>query len=252
MRDLTSVSGPTGGASAARRAWLLFTLAALLVGVSPHAAAVVAHGQKAADADAQRKTEQELEKVTERGQRLTVSVKPFEDLALRGKQLVDEGRLGPETTFEVSMTAAVAADGRLQPETAQFSWHKAADEPLTDLVRQLATAVSESRIFGGLEGVKTVRLGLKLDRQNASAQVEAEMPSAAEAEKYANGYGALIQIARISKRGTAEGALYERVRFVPDGKVFKMSFEIPREEAARLLGYMLTRMAEKKAEQDPR
>lgn len=39
--------------------------------------------------------------------------------------------------------------------------------------------------------------------------------------------------------GTDEGELYRRLGFSSEGKVFKMSFGMPRAEAARIIGDMM-------------
>lgn len=171
-----------------------------------------------------------------------VNVKPFEDMALRGKQLVEQGKLGPDTTLDVSATAERAADGRLKPESVQVSWHQApADETTAMLAQQALTAFSESRVLGALDGVTTVRLALKLDRQNVSVTMALEMPAELDANRYVEGYRLLVRAGTVAKNGTDEGELYKRLDFSSEGKMFKMSFEMPRAEAARMVADMLER-----------
>ncbi|MET0621556.1 MAG: hypothetical protein ABW250_01115 [Pyrinomonadaceae bacterium] len=177
-----------------------------------------------------------------------INVKPFEDVALVGKQLVEQGKLGPDTTLDVSATAERGADGRLKPESVAIQWHTTApDETLAALARQVLNAFSESRVLSGLEGVKAVRLALKLDRQNVSVKVACETPGEAEAERYAEGYGILVRMGVIAKKGTDEGELYKRLGFSSEGKMFNMSFEMPRAEAARMIANMLAKQAAKNA-----
>ncbi|MCA1620787.1 MAG: hypothetical protein LC795_16060 [Acidobacteria bacterium] len=183
------------------------------------------------------------ESVTPR--RLTVNVKSFEDIALEGKRLVESGKLGPDTVLDVSATAERAEDGRLKPESVKIEWRTGADELLSELARQVITALSESRVLGGLESVKAVRLGLKLDRQNVSVLVACETPSEADAERYAISYGLLARVGAINKRGTDEGSLYERLGFSSEGKVFKMTFGMSRAEAARMIADMLAKRTAK-------
>ena len=179
--------------------------------------------------------------------RLVVNVKPFEDLALVGKRLVEEGKLGPDTTLDVSATAERDADGKLKPESVQVFWHTSTDETLATLTRQVITALSESKVLGALENVKAVRLALKLDRQNVSFQMACEMPAESDAMKYAEGYGIMVKLAAIRKSGTDEDELYKRLDFSSEGKMFKMSFQMPRAEAARMIADMLAKKAAKDA-----
>jgi hypothetical protein len=222
VRDFSSASGT------AARARVLFALAALLL------CSGLARAQERVDGEAAPRPP-------------SVNVKPFEDLALRGKQLVEQGRLGPDTVFEATATAEREADGRLRPDSVQIVWNVAADEAVTALAQQALAAFSESRVLATLEGVKAVRLALKLDRQNVSFQVACEMPAESEARKYADGYGLLVKMGSIAKSGTDEGELYKRLGFSSEGKMFKMSFEMPRAEAARMIAEMLRRLAAKTA-----
>jgi hypothetical protein len=177
--------------------------------------------------------------------RPSIYVKPFEDVALWGKELVEQGKLGADTTVDASATAQRTADGGLRPESVKVEWHDAPDETVAALAHQLLRAFSESRVLSALEGVKGVRLALKLDRQDVSVQVACEMPSEAEATKYEQGYGLLATAARISRKGTDEGRLFEGLRFSSEGKMFKMSFEMPRAEAARMIADALAKRAAK-------
>jgi hypothetical protein len=252
MRNLTSASETTTRAlaSAARRAWLLSVFSTLLLVGAPHGAGLArAQERKPADANVPSMSMEEVERLWAAAAlpRPMINVKPFEDLALTGKRLVDEGKLGPDTTLDVSATAELMGDGRLRPETVQVFWLAPTDETLAQLTQQLLTAVSESRMLGALEGAKSVRLGLKLDRQNVSVLVASEMPSADKAGKFADGYNILVRTGAEVKRGMAEGTLYERLRFTSDGKVFKMSFEMPRAEAGRMIADMLEKRATKAA-----
>ena len=221
MRNVTPTS-ETG-----TRARVAFALAALLLCAGLAAAQEVKNG----------------ESVTPR--RPTVNVRPFEDVALEGKWLVESGKLGPDTVLDVSATAERDADGRLKPESVKIEWHAGADGPLSALAQKVLVAFSESRVLGGLENVKAVRLALKLDRQNVSVLVACETPSETDARRYAEGYGVLARVGAISKRGTDEGSLYERLGFSSEGKVFKMTFEMPRAEAARMIADMLAKRAAK-------
>lgn len=176
-----------------------------------------------------------------------INVKPFEDVALRGKQLVEQGKLRPDTTLHAVATAECDEGGRLRPETLKIDWHTPADEALRSLSQQAVAAFSESGVLAALGGVKAVRLALNLDRQNVSVQVAAEMPSEAEANRYAGGYGMVVKAGARIKGGTDEGELYKRLGFTSEGKMFKMSFEMPRAEAARMIADMLARKAAKAA-----
>lgn len=224
MRNLSTASETT------TRTRVLFALAALLL--------------CAGLAQAQERTDGEAEAVRRPP---SVNAKPFEELALRGRQLVEQGKLGPDTTLDVSATAERDADGRLKPESVQVLWHASTDETLAALARQALNAFSESRVLSTLEGATAVRLALKLDRQNVSVQVACEMAAELDASRNAQGYGLMVKAAAFSRSGTDEGELYKRLDFSSEGKTFKMSFQMPRAEAARMIADMLARKAAKAA-----
>jgi hypothetical protein len=179
-------------------------------------------------------TKEELERAWAEARlpRPAVNVAPLADVTLRVRQLVREGRLGIGTTFDVSATAEREVGGTLNPETLEFSGLDSTDETLATLARQLVAAVGESKMLSVLEGAKTVSLGVRLDRQDVSALLTAVMPSADRAHKTADGYAALSRLAAADMPGTPEASLYERLRFASEGEVFKISFEMSREEAA--------------------
>jgi len=237
----------------ARRPWLLLAalVALLLCGVtSPGAGVAHAQEPKVPDlTDGGTMTQQEYERVLDAAAmpRPSVNVKPLEEVALRGKKLVEAGRLGPYTMLDLSATAERAEDGRLKPETVQLSGLDGADHDVAALAMQLVTAVGESRMLAILDGATTIRLGLKLDGQNVSVLLSGVMPSADKARQTADGYAILVKMAAQHRAGTAEAKLYDRLRFASDGKVFKMSFEMPRDEAARMLADKLAKKAAKAA-----
>ena len=178
----------------------------------------------------------------------TINVKPFEDIALEGKKLVEQGRLGPDSTLDASVAAELNDDGTLKLDTAKFD-SVASDDGVDMLARQFVRALSQSKVFGIIseEGAKAVRLTLRLDRQNAFFEAASEMPSEDEAARMATGYDALIHFASVSKRGTSEGELYNAIKFSNDGRQFRMTFEMPKEAAAKIIADMLARKAAKEA-----
>jgi hypothetical protein len=177
-----------------------------------------------------------------------INVKPFEDIALEGKKLVEQGRLGPDSTLDLSVTAELNDDGTLKPETVKIDG-AASDDSVDVLARQFVRALSQSKVFGILseEGAKAVRLTLRLDRQNAFFEAASEMPSEDEAARMARGYDVLSHVASVTKRGTSEGELYNAIKFSNDGRQFIMTFEMPKDAAAKIIADLLARKAAKEA-----
>lgn len=177
-----------------------------------------------------------------------INTKPFEDIAIKGKELIDQGKLDlKNSTLEVTATAERNDDGTLKAETVDIKWVSASDENTSLLAQQLIKALSESKTLSVLNGAKGVHIALKLDQENVSIKVLSEFPSESDAETKATGYAALVALGRMAKKGTNEGELYNNLKFTNDGKQFTMSFEMPKEAAGKMIADMLAKKAAKDA-----
>jgi len=170
------------------------------------------------------------------------NARPFEDLARDGKQLFDEGKLNLNSAVEVTAVAPLNPDGTLV-EPVNLNWVTSSDENTERLARKLLTALSQSKIFAMLEGAKQVKLALKLDQQNVSVRVASELPSDADADRYATGYGVLLAAVRLNKKGTKEGDLYNNLKVDNSGNEFIMTFEMPKDAAGKMIIEMLAKKA---------
>ena len=201
--------------------------------------------------EAQKKAEEDMDRVAKANgieRPPEINTKPFEDIALKGKELIDQGKLDlKNSTLDVTATAERNDDGTLKPETVKIDWGSTRDENMSLLAQQLVTALSQSKVLVVLKGAKDVRIALKLDQQNVSIKVSSELPSEDEAKKNADGYAALVAIGRLAKRGTNEGELYNNVNFNNDGKQFTMSFEMTKDAASKVIADMLAKKAAKEA-----
>jgi hypothetical protein len=173
-----------------------------------------------------------------------VDTAPFVRLAERGRMMVESGRLGWDTALHMSATVEVNEDGSFKPESAKIEWREAGNEDAVELARQLVTAVGESRLLGVLRGhSKSARIEARLDRASVMLGLETEFASEAEAERTATGYDMLLAVERLRKAGTAEGALYKALKITSGGKVFRVSFEMPKEAVAKTVAEMLDERA---------
>jgi hypothetical protein len=172
-----------------------------------------------------------------------INTKPFEDIANKGKQLYDDGKLNLNAAVGVSVTADRNEDGTLNRETVKFEWEQAADETMNALAQEFVTAISESKVLSILKGAKQVRMALKLDQQAVSVRITTAVDSGARAEQMATGYGLLLLTARKAKAGTDEGELYNRLKVGSEGQNFVMTFEMPRDAAGKMIADMLAKKA---------
>ncbi|HEV2864799.1 MAG TPA: hypothetical protein VGX48_27640 [Pyrinomonadaceae bacterium] len=218
---------------------------------SPEVAEVIPTPTPTAEEEAaQKKADEELDRIAkENGVKRppTLNTKPFEDLAKEGKKLADEGKLNLNSAIEVAATGPLNADGTLDVPKVNVEWKTISDPNTEALAQQLLTALSQSRILGILEGAQAVRMELKLDEQNVSVRIISDLPSEDIAGQYATGYGVLLGVARMNKKGTNEGELYNRLKVDRSGKQFVMSFDMPKADAGKMISEMLAKKAKGEA-----
>ena len=196
-----------------------------------------------------KQAEQELDELEKKTgvKKPHINAKPWEELAVEGQQLFEQGKLNLNSTVDVSATAERDADGKLKPESVNLDWKQKPDETTELLARKLITAVSESEMLSTLEGAKGVDMSLKLDEKEVAVVIGNEYPSAAEAEKVASGYALYLLGARIAKSGTDEGELFNSLKLGQDGKRFVITFKMPKDVAGRMIANMLAKKAAKEA-----
>jgi hypothetical protein len=172
-----------------------------------------------------------------------INTKPFEDIAQKGKEMVDKGSLDLNSSnVDVSVTAERDVDGTLKPESVKIEG-VANNETMSSLAAEFVNALSESKVLAILEGAGEVRMSLKLDGEKVSVKIMNDVASNDNAAKMATGYGVLLLAARIKKEGTDEGELWKSVNVSSEGKQFVMTFEMPRDAAAKMIIEKLTKKA---------
>jgi hypothetical protein len=204
------------------------------------------------DEQQRKAAEAEIDKVAQQYgvQRPKVNTKPFEELAKKGKELYDAGKLDVNSVVEVTATAERNDDGTLKPETVKINWVTANDPTTAELAQLLVTALSQSKVLGPLEGVRNVSMALKLDQQNISVRIANEFPSEETAGKQADGFAGMILFARLANSGTDEGELYKNLKVSRDGKQLIVAFEMPKDAAGKMIVEMLARKAAKDKEKE--
>ncbi len=195
----------------------------------------------------QKQTDAEMDKIAKANgieRPPVINTKPFEEIAFRAKDLIDQGKLDlKNSAIDVSVTAERNEDGTLNPDTFQVEWKTPSDESTAALAQDLVIALSQSKVLVVLKGAKTVTLALTLDQQDVSVRVKGELPTEEVAKKTAEGYTTLVGLGRLAKKGTNEGELYNNLNFTNDGKQFTMSFVMPKDAAGKMIADMLAKKA---------
>src|SRR5829696_8275696 len=87
-----------------------------------------------------------------------INTNPFEDIAVKGKELFDQGKLNLNSAIDVTATGELNKDGTLKPETVKIDWGTTPNDQVTaDLAQQLITAMSQSMVLRVLQDAKDVR-----------------------------------------------------------------------------------------------
>jgi hypothetical protein len=193
----------------------------------------------------QKKAEADIDKIVKDTgvKRPDINKKPFEDFATEAKKLYDEGKVDLSSAVEVNATGPVMEDGTLDPALTKLEWVSAQNENNAKLAQMLLTAISQSKTFANLEGAKVVSMSLKLDQEKISINILSDLPTEADAKTKAEAYAGMVLLARFARSGTNEGELYKGLKFNYEGKQFKMSFEMPRDAAGKILGEVLAKQA---------
>lgn len=176
-----------------------------------------------------------------------INPKPFVDIAQKGKEMFDQGKLNLSGTVSVTATAERNEDGTLK-EPVDLKFLQASDQATADLAQEFVMALSQSKVLLLLKGAKQVQMGLTLDQQKLTVKIASEIDTDARASQMATGYGMLLALARKSREGTDEGELFKHLTVSADGRQLVMNFEMPRDTAGKMIADMLAKKAAEAAQ----
>lgn len=203
---------------------------AIVLGVLPGAAAdglIFAQAQKAgvsADAGA--------------GRQARMNMSPIRAFLVRTRGLKDRGKLDLSKPRTLTVDVDRAEDGTLSNPV--ITGASASDPNFRAVAQDFVTSLSESRALQPLEGVSHVRMTFTLDGERFSAHTASDTPSAARAEEMARGYRMMLNIGRMMRRGTPEGAVLAGMKLSSSGKQLVMNLDTTREAMGNLLLKQIT------------
>ncbi len=217
-------------------------------GASPSASPVEA--AKAADPKTPDQAEKELDKVAAengvlRPSENEVNTRPLKDWLARANAMRDKGELDLTSAIEITIVANLNPECRLADATVV---QKTGDARLTDVARDMVSAVGDSGMLSFLRDPKKVtdlnklrcdemplQLTIKLDQNEINAKVETQADTAERAVEMAKGYNGLLLLGQFAKRGKDEEVLYRNTRVTADGKQILVNFSMPRQSASEML-----------------
>ena len=167
-----------------------------------------------------------------------INMAPFRAFLTRSKRLVDQGKVDLSKRQTITVEADRAEDGTLSNPVV--TGESSSDPKLRAVAQDFVQSLSESRALQPLEGVSRVRMTFTLDGERFSAHTASETPAEARAEEMARGYRVMVNMARLMRRGTPEGAVINGMKVSSSGKQLLMTLDTTREAMGNLLHKQVT------------
>jgi hypothetical protein len=239
---------PHGRGEAARLFARFAVLGAFVFGVAPGGWAAL--GQARANASGVRKTAKSeapkkagaAQPETPKGaaglEHARVNIKPIKAFLARSKRLHEDGKLDLSKPQTLIVVGDRQEDGTLT--NVQISGESAADATMRALAQDFVSSVNESHALAFLNDISRVSMTFTLDGERFKALTASDAPSEARAEELARGYRMLLNVGRLAKRGTDEGAIMNGMKVSASGKQLLMNLDMPREQMGNILLRQIT------------
>ena len=153
---------------------------------------------------------------------------PFKALATYATDLRDAKKLDLNQSFEISIEATLDKDGKLVKPTVAT---KSGDEILTDLAKELVSAMNDSGVLYYLKIVKNdkpdgkITFTIKQNGRQVLAEVDTEASSPEKAKEIERKFALMLWAGAGSRKDKPEGLLMTNTKVSSDGNkvIFKLS-----------------------------
>ncbi len=176
------------------------------------------------------------------------NTRPLKDWLGRANALREKGVLDLTADLEMTIDARLNEDCKLDdPKVVQ----KSGDQLMVDVAKDLAAAISDSRMLLFLRDPAKVsrdqnakslrcdpmalRFTVRLDQNDFNATVQTEADSADRAAQLTRGYNMLLAGGEINRRGKEEEVIFKNTKVTAEGKQIVVHFKMPRTNAAEML-----------------
>jgi len=177
-----------------------------------------------------------------------INTRPLKDWLGRANALKEKGLLDLTADLEMTIDATLNGDCKLEdPKVVQ----KSGDHQMIDLAKELAAAISDSRMLLFLKDPEklqqsqaakslrcdpmALRFSVKLDQSDFNATVETEADSIDRAAQLTRLYNWALAGGEIKKKGRDEEVLFKNTRVTAEGKQIVVKFKMPRHTAGEML-----------------
>jgi hypothetical protein len=184
---------------------------------------------------ARKKAEDELDKMAaESGVKRPkeINIRPFTDLLKAAKLKKDRKELNLDGQIELTVEADLALDGKLV--NARVTGGRG-DKTLETTALDFVAALSDSGVLDFLEGLKHLRVTVKLDENNVEVVASSEVESADRARQLERTFAGMIVLGRIIKHGKDEEIYYNHTQVSSLEKEVNVKFTMPRAEMGAML-----------------
>lgn len=232
---------PQGRGEAARLFARFAVLGAFVLGIAPGGWAALAQARKtgsgaaaATDSGVKKTAKTEAPK----SENTRVNVKPIKAFLARSKKLHEDGKLDLSKPQSILVVGERQQDGTLT--NVQITGESANDPALRAVAQDFVASINDSHGLAFLSDVSRVSMTFTLDGERFKALTASDAPTEARAEEMARGYRMLLNVGRLAKRGTDEGALMSGMKVSASGKQLLMNLDMPREQMGNILLRQIT------------
>ncbi len=237
---------PQGRGEAARLFARFAVLGAFVLGIAPGGWAALAQARKtgsgtaaATDSGVKKTAKTEAPKTEgPKSEGTRVNVKPIKAFLSRSKKLHEDGKLDLSKPRSILVVGERQQDGTLT--NVQITGESANDPALRAVAQDFVASVNDSHALAFLSDVSRVSMTFTLDGERFKALTASDAPTEARAEEMARGYRMLLNVGRLAKRGTDEGALMSGMKVSASGKQLLMNLDMPREQMGNILLRQIT------------
>jgi hypothetical protein len=161
-----------------------------------------------------------------------INTRPFTDLLKAAKLKKDRKELNLDGQIELTVEADLAADGKLV--NAKVTGGRG-DKTLESTATDFVAALSDSGVLDFLEGLKHLRVTVKIDENNVEVVATSEVESVDRARQLERAFAGMIVLGRIIKHGKDEEVYYNHTQVSSVEKEVHVKFTMPRAEMGALL-----------------
>lgn len=167
-----------------------------------------------------------------------MSMAPIRAFLQRSKRLRDTGKLDLSKPRTLTVEGDRQEDGTLT--AVQITGASATDAQFRRVAQDFVSSLNESHVLQALDTVSHVRMTFSLDAETFSLRTASDTPSEARAEEMARGYRVMVNLGRLARRGTDEGAVLNNMKISASGKQLVMNLDMPREQMGNILMRQIT------------